>query len=99
MKIIVDKMPTRPSKCIFSRRTYRDSFVCKFWGTRQCNIESCEFIRPERKAAEGEWINGECNKCGTKALRESYYGVDGEETCTSYSKFCPNCGVKMKNHD
>ena len=45
-------------------------------------------IQPER--AEGHWINGKCDRCGGHApfwaMASTYYN----------SKYCPNCGTKMK---
>jgi rubrerythrin len=50
-----------------------------------------------RKQSEGEWVQSEdwqydyiCSVCGNTAHKGDYGNYD------SLSKFCPNCGAKMK---
>ena len=44
MKIIVDKLPQNPKECIFSEKTYSDSYVCGFHDCVSCNPKTCEYL-------------------------------------------------------
>lgn len=51
-----------------------------------------------RKQNEGEWIDKRCSVCGGRQP----YTAGGTNFATTYyqfkSKYCPNCGVKMKGN-
>lgn len=59
-------------------------------------INSIQFDLPSVRSTRAKWVNDRCSQCGEKALKESYYGVDGVECDTVHSNYCPNCGAKMK---
>lgn len=46
MKIIVDKMPKESKECLFSSRTFSESYVCKFQGDCiVCDIQKCRYLQ------------------------------------------------------
>jgi membrane protease subunit (stomatin/prohibitin family) len=49
-----------------------------------------------RKQSEGEWYDGICTNCGHEALDYLDETPCGCTMRTYITKFCPNCGAKMK---
>lgn len=48
MKIIVDEMPSKPKKCIFSECTNQlhGNYTCKLWQGRGCEPSRCDLLKP-----------------------------------------------------
>ena len=49
-----------------------------------------------RKQSEGEWYEGICTNCGHEALDYLDETPCGCSMRTYITKYCPNCGAKMK---
>ena len=49
-----------------------------------------------RKQSEGEWYEGICTNCGHEALDYLDETPCGCTMRTYITKYCPNCGAKMK---
>ena len=49
-----------------------------------------------RKQSEGEWKWISDDDCICSACGKVFYSADNADAGTSFWKYCPNCGAKMK---
>lgn len=73
---------------------YSEDFIKGF----KCGAER-QFDADKADRPQGEWINkgdyAECSNCGA----DSGTQFDGVEPIPLTTKFCPNCGVRIKGAD